>query len=173
MVECRCAGRSASCAGTRQLDAAVGPDGAVKPKIAAVPFTLRNLREDLADVGSNFDGAPDLEFRSASCALGLEHSGLSYQRIPPNYRFPYGHTHETQEEVFVIVGGSGRMKLDDEIIEVEKWDAVRVPPGTWRGYEAGPEGLEILVFGAPKLGGNPRDDVAGELPCESGLSHHR
>ena len=127
-----------------------------------LPFTLRNLREDLADVGSNFDGAPDLEFRLATKALELEQSGLSYQRIPPDYRFPYGHTHKEQEEVFVVVGGSGRMKLDDEIVEVEKWDVVRVPPGTWRGYEAGPEGLEILVFGAPNLGENPRDDVEGQ-----------
>ena len=93
----------------------------------------------------------------ASKALELEQSGLSYQRIPPDYRFPYGHTHKEQEEVYVVVGGSGRMKLDDEIVEVKKWDVVRVPPGTWRGYEAGPEGLEILVFGAPNLGDNPRE----------------
>jgi hypothetical protein len=54
------------------------------------------------------------------------------------------------------------MKLDDEIVELEEWDVVRVPPGTWRGYEGGPEGLEILVFGAPDLGENPRDDVEGQ-----------
>jgi hypothetical protein len=48
-----------------------------------MPFTLRNLREDVADVGSNFDGAPGLEFRHATKPLGLEQSGLSYQRIPP------------------------------------------------------------------------------------------
>src|SRR6476646_4046536 len=66
-------------------------------RIAPVPFTLRNLK-DLTDVGSNFDGAPDLEFRLATKALELEQSGLSYQRIPPDYRFPYGHTHKTQEE---------------------------------------------------------------------------
>ncbi len=131
-------------------------------RIAAVPFTLTNLGEDPVDVGSNFDGAPDLEFRLVGTALELEQSGLSYQRIPPDYRFPYGHTHKEQEEVFVVVGGSGRMKLDDEIVEVKKWDAVRVPPGTWRGYEAGPEGLEILVFGAPHLGENPREDVEGQ-----------
>jgi mannose-6-phosphate isomerase-like protein (cupin superfamily) len=53
------------------------------------------------------------------------------------------------------------MKLDDEIVEVREWDAVRVPPGTWRGYEAGSEGLELLVFGAPNLGDAPRDDVEG------------
>ena len=48
--------------------------------------------------------------------------------------------------------GNGRMKLDDEIVELREWDAVRVPPGTWRGYEAGPEGLELLVLGAPVNG---------------------
>jgi mannose-6-phosphate isomerase-like protein (cupin superfamily) len=131
-------------------------------RIAAVPFTLRNLKGDLEDLGSNFDGAPDLEFRFASKALELEQSGLSYQRIPPDYRFPYGHTHKEQEEVYVVVRGSGRMKLDDEIVEVKEWDVVRVPPGTWRGYEAGPEGLEILVFGAPNLGEDPREDVEGQ-----------
>ena len=62
----------------------------------------------------------------------------------------------TQEEVYVVVHGSGRMKVDDEIVELKEWDAVRVPPGTWRGYEAGPEGLEILVMGAPNLGEDPR-----------------
>jgi hypothetical protein len=82
-------------------------------RIAAVPFTLRNLREDLEDLGSNFDGSPDLEFRHASKALELEQCGLSYQRIPPDYRFPYGHTHKEQEEVYVVVRGSGRMKLDE------------------------------------------------------------
>jgi mannose-6-phosphate isomerase-like protein (cupin superfamily) len=126
-----------------------------------MPFTLRNLKQDLEDVGSNFDGPPDLDFRVATKALELEKSGLSYQHVPPGYRFPYGHTHKKQEEVYVVVGGSGRMKVDDEIVELEKWDAVRVAPGAWRGYEAGPDGLEILVLGAPNLGENPRDDVEG------------
>src|SRR5205085_36126 len=103
--------------------------------IAAVPFTLRNLKEDLEDLGSNFDGAPDLEFRLASRALELEQCGLGYQRIPPDYRFPSGHTHKEQEEIFVVVGGSGRRKLDAEIVEVKKWDVARVPPGTGRGTE--------------------------------------
>jgi len=106
-----------------------------------VPFTLRNIKGDLDDIGSRFDGAADLEFRAATAARAREQSGLSYQRIPP-------------------VRGSGRMKLDDEIVELEEWDAVRVPPGTWRGYEAGPEGLEILVFAAPSE--PQRDDVDGQ-----------
>ena len=126
-----------------------------------MPFTLRNLKEDLEDLGSNFNGAPDLEFRSATGALELEKSGLCYQSVPAGYRFPYGHTHKTQEEVYVVVRGSGRMKVDDEIVELKELDAVRVPPGAWRGYEAGPNGLEILVIGAPNLGAAPREDVAG------------
>lgn len=127
-----------------------------------MPFTHKNLRDDIADVGSNFNGPDDLEFRLARNDLQLEHSGLTFQGIPPNYRFPYGHTHKEQEEVFVVVGGSGRMKLDDEVIDLKKWDAVRIPPGTWRGYEAGSDGLELLVVGAPRLSGNPQDDVVGE-----------
>jgi mannose-6-phosphate isomerase-like protein (cupin superfamily) len=125
-----------------------------------MPYTLKNLKDDLEDVGPNFDGAPGLEFRHAT-TLGLEQSGLSYQRIPPNVRFPYGHTHVKQEELYVVVRGSGRMKLDEEIVDIREWDALRVPPGTWRGYEAGAEGLEILVFGAPSLGEDRRGDVDG------------
>src|SRR3954465_7835950 len=126
-----------------------------------MPVTRPKHKDDPRGIGSNIDGAPDLEFRAATKALGLEHSGLSYQRIPPGYRFPYGHTHSEQEEVYVVVRGSGRMKLDDEIVELKRGDAVRVPPGTWRGYEAGAEGLEILVIGAPHLGEAPREDVEG------------
>jgi mannose-6-phosphate isomerase-like protein (cupin superfamily) len=126
-----------------------------------VPFTHRNLKEDLEDIGSRFDGAPALEFRLASDALELEKSGLAHQWVPPGYRFPYGHTHRTQEEVYVVLRGSGRMKIDDVIVELKELDAVRVPPGSWRGYEAGAEGLELLVIGAPSLGEARRDDVEG------------
>ena len=126
-----------------------------------MPFTLRNIK-DMEDIGSAFDGPPDLEFRAATKPLELEKAALSYQWVPPGHRFPYGHSHETQEEVYVVVRGGGRMKLDDEIVEVKEWDAVRVPPGTWRGYEAGPEGLELLVIGAPNLGDDPRGDVDGQ-----------
>ena len=84
-----------------------------------MPFTLTNLRDDPEDVGSNFDGPPELEFRAATKLLGLEQSGLTFQSVPPDYRFPYGHTHETQEEVYVVVGGSGRMAVDDEVVEIK------------------------------------------------------
>jgi hypothetical protein len=52
-----------------------------------VPFTVRNLKEDLEDFGSRFDGAPDLEFRMATEALELEKSGLSLQSVPPTNRW--------------------------------------------------------------------------------------
>lgn len=127
-----------------------------------MPFTHKNLKLDLEDVGSNFNGSPDLEFRLATDELQLQQGGLSYQRIPPGYRFPYGHTHHVQEEVYVVLRGSGRMKVDDEVIDLVELDAVRVPPGSWRGYEAGPEGLELLVSGAPSLGDDRRGDVDGQ-----------
>ena len=140
---------------------AIGLSSSLK-RLSRVPFTLSNIKEDLEDIGPRFDGAPDLEFRPATKVLELEQSALSYQRVPPGYRFPYGHTHMKQEEVYVVLRGSGRMKVDDEIVHLKEWDAVRVPPGTWRGYEAGPEGLEILVIGAPNLGEDPREDVDGQ-----------
>ena len=62
-----------------------------------MPYTRRNIKKDLEDIGAVFDGPPDLEFRAATKPLGLEQAALSYQRIPPGYRFPYGHTHATQE----------------------------------------------------------------------------
>jgi mannose-6-phosphate isomerase-like protein (cupin superfamily) len=127
-----------------------------------MPFTHTNIKRDLEDIGSVFDGHPELEFRAATKPLELEKGALTYQRVPAGYRFPYGHSHETQEEVYVVVSGGGRMKLDDEIVELAAWDAVRVPPGTWRGYEAGPDGLELLVVGAPNLGDDPRGDVDGQ-----------
>jgi hypothetical protein len=73
-------------------------------RIAAVSLTLRNLKEDLEDLGSRFDGAPDLEFRLATEALELEQSGLGYQRVPPGYRFPYGHTHKKGAPVVRVEG---------------------------------------------------------------------
>ena len=122
-----------------------------------MPFPLRNLRGDVEDVGSNFDGAPDLEFRLATEVLELEKSGLGYQRVPPGYRFPYGHTHKAQEEVYVVVRGSGRMKLDDEIVELKDWDEVRFPPAALRGYADVQEGVAILVLGAPVHDRAPAD----------------
>lgn len=111
-------------------------------------YTIANLKSDVEDQAPNFGMSPDIEARFGRNALKLERSGVSYQKVAPDFRVPFGHTHSKQEEVYVIVSGGGRMKLDDEIFEVKRWDAVRVAPGTWRGFEAGPEGAELIAYGA-------------------------
>src|SRR5687768_18294115 len=94
--------------------------------------------------------APGLEGRFATHELQCEKAGLSYQRLAPNFRMPFGHKQNEQEEVYVVVSGSARVKLDDEIVELKQWDAVRVSREVTRNFEAGPEGAEIIAFGAPK-----------------------
>ena len=65
---------------------------------------------------------------------------------------PFGHHHNQQEEVYVLISGSARLKLDDEIIEMKPLDAVRIAKETMRNFEAGPEGAEIIAYGAPNTG---------------------
>jgi len=117
---------------------------------------LVNLK-DVEDSAPKFGFAPDLEARFASGALGLANSGLSYQRFAPNYRLPFGHKHKEQEEVYVFVAGSGRMKLDEEVVDVKQWDMVRIPSATMRCVEAGSDGLELVAFGAPNTGAVDED----------------
>ena len=114
-------------------------------------YTHLNLK-DAEDQAPNFGLSPDLEFRMARVPLELEHSGLSYQRLAPNFRVPFGHKHKTQEEVYVVVSGSVCVKLEDEVLELKEWDAIRVPKETTRGFEAGPSGVEIIAIGAPNTG---------------------
>lgn len=118
-------------------------------------YTIKNLKE-VEDQAPKFGLSPGLEARFARQALEGETTGLSYQRLAPSFRIPFGHKHGDQEEVYVVVSGSGRMKLDDEVVEVRQWDAVRVASGTMRDFEAGPEGAELLAFGAPTKG-QPND----------------
>jgi hypothetical protein len=113
-------------------------------------YTVVNLKQ-VEDSAPRFGLAPSLEARFARDALALERSGLGYQRLAPNFRTPFGHSHREQEEVYVVVGGSGRAKLGDEVVELGSWDAVRVAAPTTRAFEAGPDGLELLVFGAPRV----------------------
>ena len=111
-------------------------------------YTVVNLKE-VEDQAPKFGYAPDLESRFARRALQLEHSGLSYFRAAPGFRVPFGHHHSEQEEVYVVVAGSARIKLDDAVVELSPWDAIRVPAHVTRALEGGPEGAEILAFGAP------------------------
>ena len=128
-------------------------------------YTKVNLKE-VEDQAPRFGLAPNIEARMARVPLELENSGLSYQRLAPNFRLPFGHRHKQQEEVYVLVGGSARMKLDDEIIELRQWDAVRVPKETTRSFEAGPDGAEFLAIGAPNTGPGDGDEPDPEWTWE-------
>jgi mannose-6-phosphate isomerase-like protein (cupin superfamily) len=110
-------------------------------------FTITNLKgiEDSAG-----ERAPDLEARFARKHLDAEHLGVSYFRYAPGFRSPMGHSHREQEEVYLVVNGSGRMKLDDQIVELLQWDVVRVAPETIRALEGGPAGLEVVAIGSDR-----------------------
>jgi mannose-6-phosphate isomerase-like protein (cupin superfamily) len=116
-------------------------------------YTIVNLKE-VEDQAPNFGLSPNLEARFARVALDAELIGLTYQRLAPNFQVPWGHTHKTQEEMFIVVSGSMRVKVEDEIKELGPWDAIRVSKETPRGFEAGPEGVEFIAIGAP---GGPGD----------------
>ena len=114
-------------------------------------YTKLNL-EDVENSAEKFGMGDILEARFVREDLDATQFGLSLQRLKPNQRLPFGHSHESQEEVYVFVAGSGRLKLDDEIIDVARWDAVRMAPEVTRALEAGPDGLELIAVGAPATG---------------------
>jgi mannose-6-phosphate isomerase-like protein (cupin superfamily) len=123
-------------------------------------YTIKNLK-DVEDSAVKFGLSPELEARFAGSALELRNSGISYQRLGPGYRLPFGHRHQQQEELYVILSGGGRARLDDDLVELRRWDAVRVPKETTRSFEAGPEGLELLAFGAPATGLGDAETIPG------------
>jgi mannose-6-phosphate isomerase-like protein (cupin superfamily) len=119
-------------------------------------FTLINLEEtdnSLASVDV------DVQAHFGRSRLNSEHLGVSLFRYGPNVRGPFGHRHREQEEAYVVVGGSGRAKLDDQIIELRRWDTLRVAPSVVRAFEAGPEGLELVCIGADRPEGGDGERV--------------
>ncbi len=100
-------------------------------------YTIVNLKE-VEDQAPNFGLAPDFEARFARVALEAEQVGLTYQRLSPNITVPWGHTHKTQEEVFLVLSGSVEVKVGDEVKELGPWDAIRVAKDTPRGFRVGP-----------------------------------
>ncbi len=114
-------------------------------------YTHLNLK-DVEDQAPKFDLSPDLEFRSARVPLEMENAGISYLRVAPNFRVPFGHHHNLQEEVYVLIEGGARLKLDDDVIELKPLDAVRIPRDTMRNVEGGPDGAVLIAFGAPNTG---------------------
>jgi mannose-6-phosphate isomerase-like protein (cupin superfamily) len=124
-------------------------------------YTKLNLKTDVDDQAPNFGYSPHMEARMARVPLELEYSGVSYQRMSPNFRLPFGHTHKTQEEVYILISGSARAKLGDEIVDLRPFDALRVHKDTPRGFEAGPEGAEMIAVGAPHTGPGDAEMVQG------------
>lgn len=119
------------------------------------PFTHKKLT-DVKDSAPEFGVGDGMEARFAKDAFETEETGFSFHRLKPGKRQPFGHVHEEAEEVYVVVRGGGLLKLDDEIIEVETLDAIRVSPDVTRAFEAGDDGLEVIAFGA-------RHDGDGEI----------
>jgi mannose-6-phosphate isomerase-like protein (cupin superfamily) len=115
-------------------------------------YTHVNLKE-VEDQAPKF-GMEGLEFRVARSPLDLDNSAVSYMRLEPNFRLPFGHTHNQQEELYVLVSGKARLKLGEEVIDLQPFDAVRIPKDTMRNLEGGPEGAEVILFGAPNTGPN-------------------
>jgi mannose-6-phosphate isomerase-like protein (cupin superfamily) len=118
-------------------------------------FTHKNLTE-VKDSAPGFGFGELAEARFAKDELDAERTGVSHLKLKPGKRMPFGHKHDEAEEVYIVVRGSGRIKLDDEIIEVVELDAIRISPEVARGVEGGPEGIEVIAVGA-------RHDGDGEL----------
>jgi mannose-6-phosphate isomerase-like protein (cupin superfamily) len=116
-------------------------------------FTKINLKEIEAG------GSADVEARFARKYLDSEHLGLSFFRYGPGYRSRIGHRHREQEELYLVVGGSGRVKLDREIVELGLWDVVRVAPSTVRAFEGGPDGLELVAIGSDRPEGGDGERI--------------
>jgi quinol monooxygenase YgiN/mannose-6-phosphate isomerase-like protein (cupin superfamily) len=114
-------------------------------------YALVNL-EDVEDMAKRFGFGEQGEARFANRPLGAVRTGVSHQRLRPGVRQAFGHRHQHAEEVFVILAGTGRLRIDDEIIEVRPLDAIRVAPSSARAFEAGPDGLEFVVFGPHHTG---------------------
>jgi hypothetical protein len=124
-------------------------------------YTKLNLKQDVEDMAPRFELSPGLESRFARTPLELENSGVSYFKLAPGFRTPFGHRHGEQEEVYVVVSGSARLKLDDDVLALAQWDVVRIPGPMMRCLQGGPEGAEVVAFGAPNTENKDAEMVPG------------
>ncbi len=109
-------------------------------------YTIKNLTET-ADSAVKFGFSEMGEAHFATEELDAEKTGVSYQVLRPGKRQAFGHRHDKAEEVYVVLAGSGRVRLDDEIVEIKRLDAIRVAPSITRAFEAGDDGMEYVAFG--------------------------
>ena len=110
-------------------------------------YAIKNLMEVEDSVAGR---APGVEGRFARKYLDSQHLGISYFRYAPGVRAPMAHSHREQEEAYIVVSGSGRIRLDDAIHELRQWDVVRIAPATVRAVEAGGDGLELIAVGSDR-----------------------
>jgi mannose-6-phosphate isomerase-like protein (cupin superfamily) len=108
-------------------------------------YAVKNLLEI-----DNLSGSEEFQIRFSRKYIDSEELGVSLLRVAPDLKATDGHHHKEQEEAYVVVGGSGRIRLDDEVVELKKFDVVRVAPHVVRGFEGGPEGLEVIAVGGQK-----------------------
>lgn len=118
-------------------------------------YTIRKLRE-IEDSAPKFGFAEIQEARFPREELGAKETGLAYHVLRPGCRQGFAHRHVDAEEIYVVLSGAGSLKLDDEVVEIDTMDAIRVAPAVTRAFEAGPDGLELLAFG-------PHHDKDGEI----------
>ena len=124
-------------------------------------YTKINLKRDVEDMAPKFGLAPQMESRFARTNLGLEQSGFSYFKLAPDFRAPFGHTHDTQEELYVVIAGSATVNLDGDEVPLGPLEAVRIPPGMKHGFQSGPDGAELLAFGAPNTDNKDVEMIPG------------
>jgi mannose-6-phosphate isomerase-like protein (cupin superfamily) len=117
-----------------------------------VKYAKKNLRS-IKDSAAEHGLSETQEARFPRDDLGAKQTGINFLRVKPSQREAFAHRHLVAEEIYVVVSGSGRVKLDDELVELSVLDAVRVSPGVARSFEAGDEGLEVLIFG-PRVEGD-------------------
>jgi mannose-6-phosphate isomerase-like protein (cupin superfamily) len=120
-------------------------------------YTVQNIK-GLDNAAEQF-GIEGMEARFARKAMELEQFGFSVQTLTPSFRQPFGHRHASQEEAYLVLRGGGRIKVDDDVVDLKEWDAIRIPPGVTRQLEAGPDGMEFLAIGAP--GGGDAEMIEG------------
>jgi mannose-6-phosphate isomerase-like protein (cupin superfamily) len=120
-------------------------------------WTKKNFN-DVPDVSPE---GVDIDWRFTRKALDSPELGVSRFTYQPGAKMPWGHRHRMQEEAYVVVGGSGRAKLDDEIIDLSVWDVLRVAPSVVRSFEAGPDGLDVICIGGLKAEGVDGQPVEG------------
>jgi quercetin dioxygenase-like cupin family protein len=109
-------------------------------------YTIKNFLTDVDDAAAG-RGVEGMEARFGRGAIESDHLGVSLFRMSPNHRIPWGHRHREQEEAYLVVSGSGRIRLEDEVHELTQWDIVRVAPHVARGLESGPDGMDLIAIG--------------------------